>query len=847
MRWNALLTFVALSMVLALYSPAAHASKWDISENWDSGYTNREWIYSYDSPWSSSSTYSSSYGAHTSSYTYYNSSYSVALGSTSSSSSYYYYDTWYLNYTFPSATPISADISFWFYCRYMALYFEYSTNGTSWTSNTVYSSYSGYYGWYQRTYTIPSGTRYLRWRGYGYRRYYAYCAHVDDIQFKIKDVWVDSIAGYNPTGVNDGIVELTASADSVYNSGEVDSVEWQYKKSSDEDWSDLSVDTDGTDGWTALVNCTGFSDLTFGVRARAVYGESESDWVEVSFPVQDYNVTMSPPNPDGGVMNLTVTVSSDAFEALHPKNEWQYNNTTYYSSSQYYLVNLTDPVPFAGTAVAYTTNFGFNYGSYTHQFILWSRSGSTGTNLTVAAQGSSQYYQTGQQRYELTGSTWANLPAGLYIGCLTYYRGYHYYSSTNPGPPYFGNPRDMYYRSLSSTYWYSSSYYSNPMRVVMETTGYEVTGVMVSYRVGKDSPGVPMPSNAVSQLSDGTFLVNWPSWVVDSDDVWFDIRCKLEDQVLNAVHSFGPYTIRNRVDLTFDIAGSPESPEPLDLNRADPGVFLNINEEQTQVAYTVTIPYFAAFDVEAPRIIPDSSGEHWRFDYWSDRGSRAHEYQYYPGFSTNLTAFYAKQVYFKVFSERTEFWAPAPGYYEPNTLMTIQASEFSIVDEVTRYRYTGYLIRGTGETGAERWLTVDLTERTEVDLFWQIQYFVTVQNTQGVGSGTPNGWYDHGTQIDYSVAQTVANGAGSRLDNRGYLANGVAGAGTMYSASLAGPLVLDFVWTQQHYLTVASNYGVTTPSSGWFDEGLMVGINSTAPVDTPDQRYSFMGWTGTGN
>jgi hypothetical protein len=48
------------------------------------------------------------------------------------------------------------------------------------------------------------------------------------------------------------------------------------------------------------------------------------------------------------------------------------------------------------------------------------------------------------------------------------------------------------------------------------------------------------------------------------------------------------------------------------------------------------------------------------------------------------------------------------------------------------------------------------------------------------------------------------------------------------------------------YLTMSSNFGTVTPSSGWYLNGTVLTIQATAPFAGAGERYVWNGWTGTG-
>ncbi len=831
-----ILIALAAAVAVLAFASTARASAWDFSQNWDSGYSDNQVIPGTGDPWSGSN--SSSYsGPHADTYYRNSSPYSVHLG-TYSYGSYSYYD-WYLTYKFASATPGPGTLTFWCYLRYSTLDVAYSSDGSSWTTITLYSSRTYVYG-ANKTVTIPAGARYIRWHANSYALYYYGC-WIDDIVFKMPEHWVGGISGYDPDGLNSGTLNLTASAATIYNDPP-DAVQWQYKKSTDTAWTDLPTDDDPSDGFTASVNVSSFTDYGFSVRARSVYNNTYSDWYTVMMKVQNMTVTMNPPNPDGGAMNLAFHCNIISGAGWFPYNEWEPRNTTgYYTSSAMELVNIAAPLPSGGTITKFSAYFPWIYStSYTYKARLYRRIGTTGTNFTVVAETNSISYYQGLKTYDISGTGWSNVSKGLYYGGYfnAYGAVYHY-----SGPRCVGNPNRCYYKYSYSSWWYGpDTNHVAPLRFLFNPIDpFYPEDVVVQYRVGASGVPVRLPSADVD-LNDADVSALWNSWAVDSDEVYFEIRFKFLGK-WSDWYSFGPFTVHNRTNVTFDMAGSPSA------GTFSPAAdtYLLIDGNQIPPPYSETVTYYRTYEVEAPRIVYDRDGVEWLFDYWSDGGARAHEVQVVPGMNTAITAFYSTQVYFEVVSDRSDFNAPPAGYYEPGTDIQVQVSPYSYVDQTTRYRYTGYSIPALGLSGADTWFSFTLDRRTVVTLSWQKEYYFRVLNDKGVGSGTADGWYDEGTALSYTVPQTITQAALSRLDCRGFNVNGsLAGTTTEFSGTLDEPITVEWIWQMQHYVTVSTNFGTASPPDGWFDEGATVTIDSEVPPSSDVQRLVFLGWTGEG-
>ncbi|MGB9135065.1 MAG: hypothetical protein WCC63_05730, partial [Candidatus Bathyarchaeia archaeon] len=62
------------------------------------------------------------------------------------------------------------------------------------------------------------------------------------------------------------------------------------------------------------------------------------------------------------------------------------------------------------------------------------------------------------------------------------------------------------------------------------------------------------------------------------------------------------------------------------------------------------------------------------------------------------------------------------------------------------------------------------------------------------------------------------------------------------------PITETASWSHEFRLTMATNFGTTTPSVGqyWYAAGSTVGTSATAPGTITGERYVWSGWTGTG-
>jgi peptidoglycan/xylan/chitin deacetylase (PgdA/CDA1 family) len=66
------------------------------------------------------------------------------------------------------------------------------------------------------------------------------------------------------------------------------------------------------------------------------------------------------------------------------------------------------------------------------------------------------------------------------------------------------------------------------------------------------------------------------------------------------------------------------------------------------------------------------------------------------------------------------------------------------------------------------------------------------------------------------------------------------------NSTVQSNIVNDIQVYNQYLLTMSTNYGTVSPSSGGYNVGSIVSISATAPVAAAGERYVWLGWTGSG-
>jgi hypothetical protein len=170
--------------------------------------------------------------------------------------------------------------------------------------------------------------------------------------------------------------------------------------------------------------------------------------------------------------------------------------------------------------------------------------------------------------------------------------------------------------------------------------------------------------------------------------------------------------------------------------------------------------------------------------------------------------------------------------------------------ETTGWTGTGSLSSG-GTAGSSSTSSFTINAYSTCTWNWKTQYQLTMGTNFGTTSpSVGDHWYDAGSVVSISAT------APSVVDGERYVWNGWTGTGTISytgmnnpaTVTMNSPITQTASWTHQYRLTMATNFGATSPSVGehWYDAGSVVSIGATPPSVVDGERYVWLGWTGTG-
>jgi len=190
------------------------------------------------------------------------------------------------------------------------------------------------------------------------------------------------------------------------------------------------------------------------------------------------------------------------------------------------------------------------------------------------------------------------------------------------------------------------------------------------------------------------------------------------------------------------------------------------------------------------------------------------------------------------------------GWYPASTNVTLTAP--TPVSNVTgvQYRFSHWDVDGSNVTGNP--IVVHMNQSHTATAHYVKQYELIMSTNFGTTS-PPVGshWYDENSVVPISAT------APSVIDGESYVWLGWTGTGTISytgmdnpaSVTMNSPINETASWRHEYRLTMATNYGTTTPPVGdhWYEAGSIIEISATPPGAIEGERYVWNGWTGTGN
>lgn len=209
-----------------------------------------------------------------------------------------------------------------------------------------------------------------------------------------------------------------------------------------------------------------------------------------------------------------------------------------------------------------------------------------------------------------------------------------------------------------------------------------------------------------------------------------------------------------------------------------------------------------------------------------------------------ITGNYKTQYYLTVSSA---YGTPGgAGWYDSGATAYATVTPLTVAGPAgTQYVFTQWSGDASGTTSPSDSITMNGPKTATAN--WKTQYYLTVSSAYD--SSTGQGWYDSGATAGSSVSSPVSGGDGIQYVATGYTGTGSAptGSGTSVSFTITAPSSITWNWQTQYRLTMATNFGSTSPAVGtsWVNAGSPVTIYAVMTNGT-NERYLWAGWTGTG-
>ena len=239
------------------------------------------------------------------------------------------------------------------------------------------------------------------------------------------------------------------------------------------------------------------------------------------------------------------------------------------------------------------------------------------------------------------------------------------------------------------------------------------------------------------------------------------------------------------------------------------------------------------------------------YSSWSDSGTQSHSVS--PTSATAYTANFQLQYYFAVSSPQGGSPSGQNWYNDGISISSTVTTPIS-GGTGTQYVTTGWTGTGSlssgGSVGSSNTGSFTIHAYTTCSWNWKAQYYLTV--TSGHDTPTGAGWFDASSAPTIGLTDTtVSGGTGTQFVFTGWSSSdsgGYSGVDASHSVTMNGPITETANWQTQYDLTLATNFGSTSPTVGdnWENAGAQVTISATAPTAGSGEQYVWNDWTGSG-
>jgi hypothetical protein len=157
-----------------------------------------------------------------------------------------------------------------------------------------------------------------------------------------------------------------------------------------------------------------------------------------------------------------------------------------------------------------------------------------------------------------------------------------------------------------------------------------------------------------------------------------------------------------------------------------------------------------------------------------------------------------------------------------------------------------------GDTSSTRTFNIEGSD-VPAEAVYELQYPLVIETNFG-GQTEPQAgkyWYNASQRVP---VRAIAPSAGAGENYTGLM--WMIQEGASNSSSTENPIFITMngsinataLWRHEYFLTVTSQYGTPTPTTGWFEAGTPFNGSATSPLSgSTGTQYVCTGWTGTGS
>jgi PKD repeat protein len=194
------------------------------------------------------------------------------------------------------------------------------------------------------------------------------------------------------------------------------------------------------------------------------------------------------------------------------------------------------------------------------------------------------------------------------------------------------------------------------------------------------------------------------------------------------------------------------------------------------------------------------------------------------------------------------------GWYREGGTAVIRCDTAIVVDTGKRVKFASWFGNGSGSyTGALQQKTLTVNGPITETVQWKIQYALVLVTDYGNPKPNPEGWYDEGTRVSFSVDTLIGVSEDTRYRFKGWLGVGAGsytGSQNKAEVVVTNPMTEEAEWNEEYYLAITvqpAGSGTVSPfppGGGW---GVASDTLELRAIGKVEDAYGFSSWSGDAN